>query len=149
MSLCFSFLIGRGALDEYGDAGEEHADSKDIARLGQFFEALEHPSHDLLITIWQDQLLCSRESRASKAEGQPASPGTLPCRNLRHCGAARLHSSEPMPSPRREIESRTRPILPVAVLADVASSEAAKGSIQHKSRNSQRADLECGALHGG
>ena len=55
MSLCFSLLIGRGVLDEYGDAGEEHADSKDTARLGQFLEPLKHPSHDLLLAIWQDQ----------------------------------------------------------------------------------------------
>ena len=54
-----------------------------------------------------------------------------------------------MPSPRREIESRTLPVSPVAVLADVAASEAAKGSTQHESRNSQQADLEFGALRGG
>ena len=57
------------------------------------------------------------------------------------CGAARRHSSEPMPSPRREIESRIRHILPVAGLADVVASEAARGSTRHESRNSQRADL--------
>ena len=55
MSQCFSLLIGRGVLDEYGDAGEEHGDSKDTSRLGQFLETLKHPSRDLLVAIWQDQ----------------------------------------------------------------------------------------------
>ena len=55
MSQCFSLLIGRGVLDEYGDAEEEHADSKDTARLGHFLEQLKHPWHDLLVAIWQDQ----------------------------------------------------------------------------------------------
>ena len=55
MPLCFSLLIGRGVLDEYSDDGEEHADSKDTTSLGQFLEQLKHPSHDLLVAIWQDQ----------------------------------------------------------------------------------------------
>ena len=53
-----------------------------------------------------------------------------------------------MPSPRREIESRIRHILPVAVLADVAASEAVRGLTRHESRNSQRAYRACGALCG-
>ena len=55
MPLCFSLLMGRGVLDEYCDSGEEHADSKDTARLGHFLEPLKYPSHDLLVAIWQDQ----------------------------------------------------------------------------------------------
>ena len=35
----------------------KHADSKDTApgRLGHFLEPLKHPSHGLLVAIWQDQ----------------------------------------------------------------------------------------------
>ena len=94
-------------------------------------------------------VLCSREGRASRAEGPTASPGMLPCRNLCHCGSARPRLSEAMPSPRRVIESCTRTILPVAVVAAVAALEAAKLSTLHESRCSLRPELAGGALRGG
>ena len=51
-----------------------------------------------------------------------------------------------MPSPRCVIESRTRPILPVAVVAAVAALEAAKSSTRHESRCFLRTELAGGAL---
>ena len=54
--------------------------------------------------------------------------------------------SEPMPSPRRVIESHTLPILLVAVFAAVAALEASKGSTLHESLCSPLALLAGGTL---
>ena len=50
--------------------------------------------------------------------------------------------SEPKPSPRRVIESSTRPILPTPVVAAVVALEAAKGSTLHESRCSRGPNLQ-------
>ena len=53
-----------------------------------------------------------------------------------------------MPSPRRMIESHTRPILLVAVVAAVVALDAAKGLTRHESRCSLLARLAGGAMLG-
>ena len=105
MSLLFSLLIGRGVLDESGDARKEQVDSKDTASLGQFLEQLKHPSHDLLVTICQDQYCV--QGRVSRQRQKDHMHLLVHClvetsATAEQHGAARQHSSEPMPSPRRD-----------------------------------------------
>ena len=148
---CLCFIIPSGTLclppgrvqhtTSVRDAAEEHTDSKDTTRLGQYLEQLKHPSHNLSVAIWQDQYCVQwREGRqrpmgrlhllvhclveTSATAEQHAGIRANPCLHI----VARLSHAV----------TRTRPILPVAVVAVVA---AAKGSTRHESRNYQLSDF--------